>query len=134
LFELWNCPRGGQENQTEFESLLTLSSCLGIDWVLPRVCNKSTYTTAKMADQAGPSGAGNAAMGKSLEDTQELFNTGVACIKVRAMPDFRSAYVMRVLTAALNFISQTNALEMAADIFAQVLRARTSRYGGASLL
>eukprot|EP00889_Picochlorum_renovo_P003205 jgi/Picre1/30235/NNA_005603.t2 len=54
--------------------------------------------------QAGPSGAGNAAVGKTVEETQFLFNTGVACIKA-------------------------NALEMAADIFAQVLRARTARYG-----
>lgn len=35
-----------------------------------------------MADQAGPSGAGNAAVGKTVEETQFLFNTGVACIKV----------------------------------------------------
>jgi HAT1-interacting factor 1 len=54
--------------------------------------------------EAGPSGAGNKALGKSVEETEELFNTGVACIK-------------------------TNALEMAADIFAQVLRARIARYG-----
>ena len=46
---------------------------------------------------AGPSGAGNDEHGKSVEETEELFNMGVACIK-------------------------TGALDMALDIFAQVLR------------
>lgn len=36
-----------------------------------------------MGDQAGPSGAGNSTLGKSVEETQDLFNTGVACIRVR---------------------------------------------------
>merc|ERR1719199_291499 len=53
---------------------------------------------------AGPSGAGNDAHGKTVEETEELFSMGVACIK-------------------------TGALEMALDIFAQVLRARIARYG-----
>lgn len=40
-----------------------------------------------MDDQPGPSGAGNSTLGKSVEETQELFNTGVACIRVRMNTD-----------------------------------------------
>lgn len=36
-----------------------------------------------MSEEAGPSGAGKPTLGKSVEETQELFDTGVACIKVR---------------------------------------------------
>jgi HAT1-interacting factor 1 len=58
----------------------------------------------KIQMSAGPSGAGNDEHGKSVEETEELFNMGVACIK-------------------------TGALDMALDIFAQVLRSRIARYG-----
>ena len=80
-----------------------------------------------MADQAGPSGAGNAAVGKTVEETQFLFNTGVACIKVTVA--WRGTCIAFGIDPLI-LVLQANALEMAADIFAQVLRARTARYGG----
>lgn len=38
-----------------------------------------------MAEQAGPSGAGSALLGRSVEETKELFETGVECIRVRCL-------------------------------------------------
>ena len=82
------------------------------------------------ADFAGTSASAAAATGEELQAADELFARGIECLRVGCSAFYKVFEIKEQNCSSSSTMLQSNDLEQAVQLFADVLQTRTRHFGG----